>query len=249
MLAAKSAGKPLRHNMAVTPKPLPPPPPPEPIGRILSERHIPPVAAPEGSCAPDGRCLTFSFMASMPTRSIGMSINSRRATPLLPLRLSSGVNRPNGPSKKFTTCECEEIRRKRSQVRIRSIPPQILISSPRKRSCIAHLIPERNDIVGGHDHRPDARQAYTPPGVRIADVDEVLRWRREHRLETMTACAPSYRADLRLLGGGGVSVTADVVDRVVGMYIPRNTEEGRGLRVMGTHPLRVEVGMLDVFHY
>ena len=117
------------------------------------------------------------------------------------------------------------------------------------RSHIAHLIPERNDIVGGHDHRPDARQAYAPPGVRIADVDEVLRWRRERRLETMTAGAPSYRADLRLLGGGGVSVMADVVDRVVGMCIPRNTEEGRCLRVMGTHPLHVEVGMLDVFHY
>ena len=64
----------------------------------------------------------------------------------------------------------------------------------------------------------------------------------------MTAGAPSYRADLRLLGGGGVSMMADVVDRVVGMCIPRNTEEGRGLHVMGTHPLRVEVGMLDEFH-
>ena len=113
---------------------------------------------------------------------------------------------------------------------------------------MAHLIPERNDVVGSHDHCTDTRQAYAPPGVRIADVDEVLRWRRERRLETMTAGAPSHRDDLRLLGGGGVSMIADVVDRAVRICIPRNTEEGRGLRVMGTHPLRVEVGMLDEFH-
>ena len=74
--AIKSAGKPLRHNMAMVPKPLPPPPPPKPRGCILLERHIPCDAVQEGLCAPNGWCLTFSFMASIPTRSIGMFINS-----------------------------------------------------------------------------------------------------------------------------------------------------------------------------
>ena len=64
----------------------------------------------------------------------------------------------------------------------------------------------------------------------------------------MTAGAPSHQADLCLLGGGGVSMMADVVNRAVRICIPWNTKEGQGLVVMGTHPLCVKVGMLDEFH-